>query len=309
MKRLNKIFISALTLLAVGTSYIHAGPFDILKDPRKLENIIDTGTKAIDTIDKIDRAAEPITPKDAYSIGRTVGASVLSSRPLYRSSTATMYVNRIARAIAMNSPVPVLYKDYCVGILDSNEINAISTSSGMILISRGLLASAESEDEIAAVIAHEMAHIQLEHSINMIKANRKKEAVVSSVKLADDVTGKYSKMSASDKQMFHDLSVTGNYLTVVLTDTGYPKEQEYKADQEALYLLLDAGYDPNALISMLQKLDASFKEHSGEGGWTKTHPKPADRIKKAQKTCSSLKYEGADPSVRAARFKACTKGL
>lgn len=306
MKRTNKFIISAFTMLTISATCIHASnPLSILNSVKKLENAIETGEKALDTIDKIDRATEPVTPKDAYTIGRTVGASVLSSYQIYRSSKLTMYVNRICRAIAMNSPVPVLYKDYCVGILDSDEINALSTSSGMILISRGLIASTESEDEIAAVIAHEMAHIQLEHSIKMIKSNRKKEAVVSSVKLADDVTGKYSKMSYDDKQMFHDLSVTGNFLVTTLAETGYPKDQEYKADAEALNLLLDAGYDPNAMLSMLEKL----KQHTTGGGWTKTHPKPADRIAKAKKICATMKYEGADPSVRAARFAAATKGL
>ena len=130
MKRTNKFIISAFTMLTISAVCIHASnPLSILNSVKKLENAIETGEKALDTIDKIDRATEPVTPKDAYTIGRTVGASVLSSYQIYRSSKLTMYVNRICRAIAMNSPVPVLYKDYCVGILDSDEINALSCRS------------------------------------------------------------------------------------------------------------------------------------------------------------------------------------
>ena len=311
MKRMMKIYFTALAICCATAANLFAGPFDFIKDiaanEDKFEKIMNTSNKTFDVIDSFDRATEPITPKDAYTIGRTVAASLLATYPLYKSTMATGYANKICRAIAMNSPVPVIYKQYCVGILDSDEINALSTSSGIILISRGLLASAESEDEIAAVIAHEMAHIQLEHSINVIKANRKKDLAVSSVSLADDVVGNYSDMSGKDRALFHDFALANNIAVSTLTQTGYPKEQEFKADAEALKLMESAGYDPSAMESMLKKLDAGYKDRAGQGGWTKTHPKPADRLAKVKKLCASMKYKGADPSVRSNRYKSYMK--
>ena len=142
MKRMIKIYFTALAICCAATASLFAGPFDFIKDiaanEDKFDKIMNTSNKAIDVIDSFDRA------KDAYTIGRTVAASLLATYPLYKSTMATGYANKICRAIAMNSPVPVIYKQYCVGILDSDEINALSTSSGIILISRGLLASAAS---------------------------------------------------------------------------------------------------------------------------------------------------------------------
>lgn len=313
MKKNIKNFTMIFALCFIPVITLYAGPFDALRTVSdvldKADKIKTTTEKTITVVQSIDRAAEPITSENAYYIGRSVGASVLNTYSLYNNPRATTYLNRICKAITINSPVPSIYKDYCVAILDSYEINAISTSSGMILISLGLLESTESEDEIAAVLAHELAHIQLEHSIGVIKSSRAKDVITSSAKLADDAVGKYSKLSSTEKELFHTFANANNLLVDTITTKGYPKDQEYKADAEALNLLLAAGYDPNAMGSMLSKLDASYAAHDGQDGWTKTHPKPADRLKKVTAICKTLKYEGAEPSVRAPRFKTNMNGI
>lgn len=306
MKKMTKFFAGFILAAVFSSSTVFAIPglkaIDILN---KAQNALNTAEKADETITKFSRMTEPITAENAYYVGRCTAASIFHIYPMYKNTKATIYLNRICRAIAMNSPVPVIYKQYCVGIIDTNEVNALSTASGMILISKGLLSSVESEDELAAVIAHELAHVQLEHAVGIIKSSRVNDFIQSSTALADDVTKKYSKLSEDDKKLFHEFAGVNNYLVDTITTKGYSKDQEFKADAEALNLLLAAGYDPNAMISMLKKLDASYKARSDskEGGWTKTHPKPADRLKKVEAICSKMEYKGADPSVRAARFK------
>lgn len=306
MKKMTKFFTGFILAAVFSSSTVFAIPglkaIDILN---KTQNALNTAEKADDTLTKFSRMTEPITAENAYYVGRSTAASIFHIYPFYKNTIATTYLNRICRAIAMNSPVPVIYKQYCVGIIDTDEVNALSTASGMILISKGLLSSVESEDELAAVIAHELAHVQLEHAVGIIKSSRVNDFIQSSTALADDVTKKYSKLSEDDKKLFHEFAGVNNYLVDTITTKGYSKDQEFKADAEALNLLLAAGYDPNAMISMLKKLDASYKARSDskEGGWTKTHPKPADRLKKVGAICSKMEYKGADPSVRDARFK------
>lgn len=307
MKKMTKFFTGFILAAVFSSSTVFAIPglkaIDILN---KAQNALNTAEKADDTITKFSRMTEPITAENAYYVGRSTAASIFHIYPMYKNTNATAYLNRICRAIAMNSPVPVIYKQYCVGIIDTNEVNALSTASGMILISKGLLSSVESEDELAAVIAHELAHVQLEHAVGVIKSSRVNDFIQSTTVLAVDVTNKYSKLSEDDKKLFNEFAGVNTYLVDTITTKGYPKDQEFKADAEALNLLLSAGYDPNAMTSMLKKLDASYKARSDakEGGWTKTHPKPADRLKKVEALCKKMAYKGADPSVRAARFKA-----
>ena len=286
---------------------------DILQKAVQQDNLQKTLSnveKVKDTVTTINRAAEPITPIDAYEIGRTVSASVLEIYPLYNSPKATAYLNKICKALALNSDVPSIYKDYCVEILNSEEINALSTSGGHIFISLGLLKCCNSEDAVAAVIAHELAHIQLEHSVNAIKASRKTEALTQTTKTAADLTNDYADIAKEDKEIFTNLTYLNEAALDKLLETGYPKEQEYKADELALTIMARTGYDPNAMIDMLNVLNELHSKESGDDkGWKKTHPKPADRIKKVKASVSKNKLSGTDKSAREARFKTNLSGI
>ena len=113
------------------------------------------------------------TPQEKYEIGRTVGANILGTYSLYYNEELYSYLNLVCNSIIINSDGINPYKGYSVGVLDSKQINAFATPGGHILITRGMLKSVNSEDELAAVISHELSHIQLEHSIKAIKKNER----------------------------------------------------------------------------------------------------------------------------------------
>ena len=126
----------------------------------------------------IGRAAEDISPEQEYYIGRAVAATILTNYKIYTENPAlSAYLNQICQAIVINSSQPELYNGYHVAILDSPELNAFATSGGHIFVTLGLLECVTSEDALAAVIAHEIAHIQLQHSIKAIKTSRITHAI------------------------------------------------------------------------------------------------------------------------------------
>ena len=129
----------------------------------------------------IAKAAEPITPEQEYYIGRSVAATLLQSYDLADEVKLTAYLNKICMALVIHSERPELYNGYHVSILDSDQINAFATSGGHILITRGLLSCAENEDALASVIAHEIGHIQLQHSLKAIKTSRNSQAALQRV--------------------------------------------------------------------------------------------------------------------------------
>jgi predicted Zn-dependent protease len=240
---------------------------------------IDQGT--VDAISKstdaISKAAEEITPEQEYYIGRAVGATILASYKVWNGSPAlTAYVNRICNAIIINSPKPDIYNGYHVAILDSGEINAFATSGGHIFITRGLLACADSEDALAGVIAHEIAHIQLQHSIKAIRTSRITQALLVTGSSAAGAAGMKNTSLAELTDIFNE-SVSEIVTTMV--NNGYSQTQEFDADTNALSLMAGAGYEPSSLISMLKVLE---KNQAGQsGGFSKTHPTPARRISNA----------------------------
>ena len=242
----------------------------------------------------IGSAAEEITPEQEYYIGRAVAANILSNYRILNGSPAmTAYLNRICAAITINSPRPDVFNGYHVAILDSNEINAFATSGGHIFVTRGLINAAKSEDALAGVIAHEIAHIQLQHSIRAIRTSRITQALmVTGVSTAGAAAG----MSVNELTDVFNESV--GEIVSTLVSNGYSQNQEFEADNTALRLLASAGYSPSGLIDMLRELRSV---QTGSVGFGKTHPTPAQRITNAQKTVGNYRVTDTR-SYRQSRF-------
>lgn len=257
---------------------------------QKTASAISTSAKAIGS------AAEEINPEQEYYIGRAVAANILSTYKIWNGSPAlTTYLNRICMTIAINSPRPDIFNGYHVAILDSNEVNAFATPGGHIFITRGLIATAKSEDALAAVIAHEIAHIQLKHGIKAIKNSRITNAILVT---GTEVAGA-SGMNLGE--LTSVLTESVNEIVQTLVTNGYSRDQEYEADNTALALLASAGYKPQALIEMLQALPSS-----GSSGFGKTHPQPSQRVTNANKSINKHKVTDTTAS-RTARFETATR--
>ena len=245
-----------------------------------------------------EKAFEEINPEQEYYIGRAVAANILAAYKLQNNTPALVtYVNQICYALVINTPRPDIFNGYHVGILDSDEINAFATPGGHILITRGLINCATSEDTLAAVIAHEVAHVQLQHGLKAIKNSRVTQALV--------VTGSSAASAAAGSYNLAEMTNVfsesiGEIINTMVTN-GYSQKQEFDADSTAMSFLELAGYEPSSLIDMLRVLE---KNQPGKpGGFNKTHPAPAERIKNAQKTVD--KYHVPDTrSYRAERFNA-----
>ena len=261
------------------------------------ENTANAGSN---TVKAWGSAAEEVTPEQEYYIGRAVGANILTNYKIWNGNPAlTTYLNQICGAIVINSPKPEIYNGYHVAILDSNEINAFATSGGHIFITRGLIASAHSEDALAGVIAHEIAHIQLQHSIKAIKTSRITQALL--------VTGTSAAGAAVGYDVNELTSVFNESVGEIvstLVNNGYSQTQEFDADSTALSLLVSAGYKPSGLIDMLKELDKI--QHNNSGGFNKTHPAPAKRITNAE--LFLVRYKAADTSqFRQNRYNAIVR--
>jgi predicted Zn-dependent protease len=254
-------------------------------------NAISNSSKAIGS------AAEEITPEQEYYIGRAVAGNILSTYKLWNAKPAlTTYLNNICTAITINSPRPDVYNGYHVAILDSNEINAFATSGGHILVTRGLINAAKSEDALAGVIAHEIAHIQLQHSIKAIKTSRITQALL--------VTGTSAAGAAAGmdvNQLTDVFNESVGEIVQTMVNNGYSQSQEYDADNTALSLMASAGYNPRGLIDMLNELKTIQSKTAG--GFNKTHPSPAQRIANAEKSVGKYKIANTRAS-RQGRFNA-----
>jgi len=266
--------------------------FLIAQAPRGTQSFFD------DALSAIDRAfsQEEFTPEDEYYLGRAVAANILTAyEPYTANPELTRYLNRICQTIVINSAQPVIFKNYSVLILDSQEFNAFASPGGHIFVTRFLVDTAASEDMLAAAISHELAHVMLKHSTNTINDFRLNDEMAALAEKARDLSG---NTEAAMRLMGFRNSVSA--VIDLLFKNGYSPAQEFEADREAVALLSAAGYYPGALVEMfrlLQQVQPSQKEK-----FNATHPSPEQRI--ANLTGWIVRYHVEDTrSYRVLRFK------
>jgi predicted Zn-dependent protease len=243
---------------------------------------------------------DDVFPLDAYFLGRAVAANIVDRyRLLLQKPEAIRYLNKICAAIAINSPMPDVYNGYHAMILDSAEMNAFATSGGHIFITRGLLEALATEDALAAVLAHEIAHIQLQHSVELIKTM---QITLDLSNTADRAAGIAARAaSVSERKTLFDNAVRDMVSALIVN--GYTQEQEFQADIYAVKLLALAGYSPASILDALGILQRT----AGTGGFYNTHPSPAPRINNIRQelTRNGHLYRGEDTgSFRFSRFAA-----
>lgn len=279
-----------LSSCSTTSSVLVSGAFDIIGEVAEQKNM--SNAVAVVQAAKVstENAMEEITPENEYYIGRAVAATVLTNYKVLNNQAKQSYLNKICRVITENSDQPELFNGYHVKILDSSEVNAFATSGGHIFVTTGMIECASSEDELAAVIAHEVSHIQLKHSLNAIKASRWTGVVTSTAGAAAR-----TEMAA----IMHEIvsSVCTN-----LVNSGYSQKQEFAADEKALTLLADAGYNPSALTALLKTMAA--KQKGKTGGFYKTHPLPEVRIANVKTAIVKVSSPKNTASARTARFAA-----
>jgi predicted Zn-dependent protease len=267
-----------------------------------------TGTissQQADSINKsssaVGKAMEKLTPENEYYIGRAVAATLLQTNKPYDNPALNRYLNLLGQSLAAVSDKPETFGGYHFLAMDNDEINAFAAPGGLILVSRGLLRCCKNEDALAAVLAHEVGHIQGEHAINAIKKSR----LTSVFTVLATEAGK-SLAGEQVAQLTSALEGSISDITSTLVNSGYARKFEYEADAAAVTIMQRLGYNPTGLKDMLTEMGLRIKEH--KSGFAKTHPDPQDRIGKID----SL-IDGAGPVVspksRQARFEKAMKGI
>jgi len=247
------------------------------------------------TVDAAAKAARPISEEEEYFVGRAVAARIFSSYPLLDNKRLTTYINTMGRALALHSQRPFTYGGYHFAVLNSAEVNAFACPGGIILITRGMVDLARNEDELAAILAHEIAHINYRHGINSIQQSRWTEAL--SI-IGTKAIKEYGPQDLSRLVHIFEGSIDDVFKTLVVN--GYGISQEYMADEAAKVYLTRTGYDPSALIAVLERLE-SYGASSGTG-IIKTHPDPKDRIENLKKKILPSQVDTTLLSLRTKRF-------
>jgi predicted Zn-dependent protease len=226
-----------------------------------------------------------MSPAQENETGASEHPNIIAEFGEYTENGIDRYVSEIGAKVTAHTERPdVVYK---FTVLDSDIVNAFALPGGYIYVSRGLLALANNEAELAAVLAHEAGHITARHS-----AERYSRGVVTSL-------GANILAAAIDKSGVTQALGLGSDLYM----KSYSREQENEADTLGIRYLKLAGYDPGAMTSFLANLQNSSaldERISGTGssspvdGYFSTHPATQDRV---SKTAGEAQAAGAGQGV------------
>ena len=175
--------------------------------------------------------------------GREVAARILGKHKLVGDYQLTKYINLVGRSIAVNTNRPEL--EFYFGVIETDQVNAYTAPGGYVFITRGALKIMQSEDELAAVLAHEIAHVTQMHIVNEL-----------------DIKGTEQGLSAGLTRLLGGATDTArvafsqaiDQAVSLLFDKGLKQKDEFEADQVGTMLALSAGYDPSALYRYLGRV-------------------------------------------------------
>ncbi len=247
---------------------------------------------------EVHKASDPISDVEEYYIGRSVAANIVAKYPVLDDAEVTNYVSLVGNTVALNSDMPVTYGGYHFAVLDTEEINAFASPGGIIFLTSGLIDSLNNEDELAAVLAHEVAHVNNRDGISTIEASRKSSLGTLFLKEPFRIAGTITPGELSQVSNLFIQAIDSVFDTVAVN--GYSDSQELEADKAALTYLVRSGYDPSALLNYRTRLT----ENDGSASVVKveTNPSPFERVENIKLNLPPVRINDSVVQLRAERF-------
>jgi predicted Zn-dependent protease len=251
----------------------------------------------VKTGEALRKGFSDLTPQEEYYLGRAVAARILGGyAALGGEDERTRYLNTLGQVLARASTRPETFGGWHFLLLDTDEVNAFAAPGGFIFVTRGLYSTCSTEEQLAAVLAHEVSHVTLRHGLGAIKNERLTEAftIIGTTAVKEYSSGQVQQLTTAFEGSINDIA---NKMIV----SGYSQGQEYSADAEAARVAWRAGYDPTGLTGFLAALREKGKQGASKGFFS-THPPPGERLTKAEASIKTDKLAGQTDAARTQRF-------
>ena len=206
-----------------------------------------------------DEKISLISYEQEIALGELIDEYIISSE--YKEPLTNKTIDSMMWAVGkrLQEQIPTSEYDYNIIVLDNAQINAFTIPGGNIYVFTGLISFCESPEQLAAVLAHEMGHVEKRHTVDRLA----REFGLSVL---------FSIMTGGDTVLLSDLYQT-------LISSGFSRSQEKEADQFALNLLEDASISPKSIASFFRKLNRENLAYDENIELVMTHPHNNTRIK------------------------------
>ena len=216
-----------------------------------------------------------IDEKSQIAIGEGMAKRLEKKYPLDEDVKTSQYVDRIGQRVAQTGDRPNL--EYHFKVLDIKQVNAFALPGGFVYVTKGLLDRAN-EDELAAVLGHEIGHIAARHGTKKLQSQ-----------LGYNLLSALIFRESRYKDMERSLDTAANLISL-----GYSRDDELLADRLGTLYSYRAGYNLRGMLSFLEKLKKMEKQQpSLLTVLLSTHPPTSERIKAVEEEVNKLEGKKA----------------
>lgn len=234
------------------------------------------------SLPELGQPADLVADKGTESrLGQAWLRQLRASTPLWPDPLVRDYVEALAYRLALHSPL--VDPQFSVVVVDDRQVNAFAVPGGVIGINTGLILTAESEDELAGVMAHELGHLSQRHFARSQEANKYNQWLALGGLLASIAAASASGSSGGDLGLAVGMSAQA---VAAQNQLRYSRSFEQEADRIGMQTLTQAGYDPRAMPNFFLRLERATRQLGYMPEFLLTHPLSTTRLSDLERRVS-----------------------
>jgi predicted Zn-dependent protease len=245
-------------------------------------------------------AAAIVSPVEERRLGEEIMREVRRSLDFVEDPELERYVRNVGTRLATH--IRAVHPDFEFFVIRNSSINAFALPGGFVGVHTGLLLAAESEEELAAVLAHEIAHVTQRHWPRMVADEQRRSTITLASMLAAIVLAGSSPQGA-------EAAIAAGAAANIDAQLSFTRAYEHEADRVGINLLADSGYRTEAMASFFEKLDSQYRLQTSLPEFVRTHPITQNRIAEARDNAARYTPGPLADPARFALVKARVRAL
>ena len=233
-----------------------------------------------------------LSTNEEARIGRSIMRDIRNSGHVVEDPLVNEYINEVGNKVAAQTNDG--NHDFTFFVIDDRRINAFALPGGYIGVHTGLLEATRSEDELAGVLAHEVAHVTQRHIARAIHANSRQSLLSTAIMLGAMIAG---AAGGSSDVMQAGMAVAQG--TAAQQQINFTRSNEHEADRVGIAALADAGFDPYGMASFFDVMSRQNSRAPDERApeFLMTHPVTSSRIAEARDRARHYPHVRSDDSI------------
>jgi len=237
-----------------------------------------------------DVSRTTITSQEERQLGESIMRQIRSSPQYLDDPDVTDFVNALGYRLVANAPN--VEQQFEFFVIQDNTVNAFALPGAFIGVHTGLITTAQSESELAAVLSHEIGHVTQRH-IARLFTQQKQAGIASMAALALAI------LAARSSPDLAQAAVAGAQYAMFQTAVNFTRDNEREADRVGVQILEKSGFDPHAMPAFLERLQRSYRLYETNApSYARTHPLTYERIADVENRVLDVPYRQVPDSLQ-----------